>query len=223
VILAAGIEPTLDLGGFATGVVYLVVIGFVFVESGILLGFFLPGDSILFAAGLLAARPDSDVSVHVLVVGVTAAAVLGDAVGYLTGRRLGRPWLERRPRMRGHVARAEAFYDRHGALAVVAARWFPWIRTATPVVAGIARMPYRRFLVANVVGALSWGAGLVLLGYFAYEVPWLRRAAIGVAAASILAAIVVGVVRRMRRRRAGRRGDPQVDHSGEAPTRTPGR
>lgn len=203
-ILAAGIEPTLDLGGFATGVVYLVVIGFVFVESGILIGFFLPGDSILFAGGLLAASPDSDVAVAPLVAGVSVAAVLGDAVGYLTGRRLGRPWLERRPRMRAHVARAEAFYARHGALAVVVARWFPWIRTATPVVAGVACMPYRRFVVANIAGALSWAAGLVLIGYFAYEVPWLRHAAIAVAGVSIVTAIVVAVVQGVRRRRAAR-------------------
>jgi membrane-associated protein len=158
-----------------------------------------------------------------MVAGVTVAAVLGDAVGYLTGRRLGRPWLENRPKMRAHVARAESFYARHGALAVVAARWFPWVRTATPVVAGIAHMPYRRFLVANVAGALSWAAGLVLLGYFAYEVPWLRRAAIAVAGVSILVAVIVGFVRWLRRRRAARRGNPQLGHSEEPTTQTSGR
>ncbi len=129
--------------------------------------------------------------------------------------------------MRSHVAEAEAFYERHGALAVVAARWFPWIRTATPVVAGIARMPYRRFLVANVIGALSWGAGLVLLGYYAYEIDWLRAAAIVVAGVSILTAIIVAVVRWVRRKRAAKRAangaNPQAGHSEDAPTHTSGR
>lgn len=204
-ILAAGIEPTLDLGGLSTPLVYLTVIGFVFVESGILLGFFLPGDSILFASGLLAADPDSDVALAPLVVGVTLAAVLGDAVGYLTGRRLGRSRLATKPRAAAHIARAEKFYARHGAAAVVIARWFPWVRTATPVVAGIAGMPYRRFVVANLAGALSWATGLVLLGYYAYEVPWLRATAVAIAAASIVAFLVVLAVRTVRRRTGARK------------------
>ena len=202
-VLASGVELSLDLEGLGTGAVYLVVLGFVFIESGILLGFFLPGDALLFGAGLLAGSPYSDVEVVPLAVGVTVAAVAGDAVGYWTGRRWGRPWLERKPTMARHIARAEAFYERWGAIAVVVARWFPWLRTATPVVAGVARMPYRRFVVANLVGALTWGAGLVLLGYYSYEISWLRTTAITIGLSSA-ALMILGVTARwiVARRRA---------------------
>ncbi|HUR76098.1 MAG TPA: DedA family protein [Sporichthya sp.] len=203
-VVASGIELTLDLDGLGTGVVYLLVFGFVFLESGILLGFFLPGDALLFGAGLLAASPYSAVALWPLAIGVTVAAVAGDGVGYVTGLRVGRPWLERRPAMARHIERAEAFYARWGSVAVVIARWFPWLRTATPVVAGVARMPYRRFAVANVIGALSWGMGLVLLGYYSYEISWLRATAIAIgltsAALMILAATVRGVRGRLSRR-----------------------
>jgi membrane-associated protein len=207
VVLASGVELSLDLEGLGTGLVYLLVFGFVFIESGILLGFFLPGDSLLFGAGLLAASPYSDVSVVALAIGVAAAAVAGDAVGYWTGRRWGRPWLERKPTMTRHIERAEAFYERWGPMAVVIARWFPWLRTATPVVAGVARMPYRRFVAANVVGALSWGAGLVLLGYFSYEISWLRRTAITVGLTSAALMIGVGTARWIVARRRARAGN----------------
>lgn len=203
-VLAAGVEPTLDLEGLGTGLVYLLVFGFVFIESGILLGFFLPGDSLLFGAGLLAASPYSDVSVVALAVGVSVAAVAGDAVGYWTGRHWGRPWLERKPSMAKHIERAEAFYDRWGPVAVVVARWFPWLRTATPVIAGVARMPYRQFLAANVIGALSWGAGLVLLGYYSYEITWLRTTAIVIGLTSAALMIVIGTTRWILGRRRAR-------------------
>lgn len=203
-ISAAGVELSLDLQGLGTGVVYLVVIGFVFIESGILLGFFLPGDALLFGAGLVAASPYSDVALFPLTIGVCVAAVAGDAVGYWTGRRWGRPWLEGKPKMADHLARAEAFYERWGAIAVVVARWFPWLRTATPVIAGVARMPYRRFVVANVVGAITWGAGLVLLGYYSYEISWLRATAITIGLSSAAVMIVIGAARWIRARRRSR-------------------
>lgn len=206
-VLASGVELSLDLEGLATGLVYLLVFGFVFIESGILLGFFLPGDSLLFGAGLLAASPYSDVSLVALAVGVTLAAVAGDAVGYWTGRRWGRPWLERRPAMGRHIERAEAFYERWGSMAVVVARWFPWLRTATPVIAGVARMPYRRFLAANVAGALSWGAGLVLLGYYSYEIPWLRTTAITIGLTSAALMIGLGTARWILARRQAKAGN----------------
>lgn len=190
-VLAAGIELSLDLEGLGTGAVYVLVLGFVFIESGILLGFFLPGDSLLFGAGLLAASPYSDVALWPLAIGVCIAAVAGDAVGYYTGRRFGRPFLQRRPKLAHHIARAEAFYARWGAFAVVVARWFPWLRTATPVVAGVARMPYRKFAAANLIGAVTWGMGLVLLGYYSYEITWLRNTAIAIGLTSAAVMILV--------------------------------
>jgi membrane-associated protein len=200
---------TPDLGGLGAAAVYLIVLGFVFVESGLLVGFLLPGDSMLFAAGLIAGDPDSPVSVAVLAVGVAVAAVAGDAVGYATGYRLGRPWLQRKVasgKLNGsHLERAEQFYAKYGALAVIIARWIPWVRTFTPVIAGASHMPYPRFLAANVVGALTLGTGLVLLGYVAYSVPWVRNAAIGVAIFFVSASVVAGVAAAVRARLAKRR------------------
>ena len=188
-----------DLASLTTGGVYLVLFALVFVESGLLVGFFLPGDTVLFAAGLLAAREGSGLSLPVLAIGVAIAAIAGDAVGYWTGRRLGRPWVERRAgRAARHLPRAEAFYQRWGVGAVVIARFIPWVRTFTPIVAGMAVMPYPRFLAANVLGALLWGSGLITLGYLAHSVPWLRYAAFAVAGLSVAASIVAPVVARRR-------------------------
>jgi membrane-associated protein len=171
-------------------------------------GFLLPGDSVLFAAGLLAAEPGSDLSLPVLAVGAFTCAVAGDAVGYWSGRRFGRPWLLRRAgRAARHVERAEAFYERYGWWAVVVARFIPWVRTFTPIVAGVARMPYPRFLSANLVGAGVWGAGLIVLGYVAHDLPWVKGAAYAVAGTAILLSLVVplvGVVRRRYRPRSVR-------------------
>lgn len=196
-----------DLGSLGAAAVYAVVLGFVLVESGLLVGFFLPGDTVLFAAGLLAAAPGSPVQVGWLVPGVVLAAVTGDAIGYATGRRLGRPWLERRVAAGrfppGLLERAEAFVARWGAAAVVAARWIPWVRTFTPVLAGVGRMGYPRFLAANLVGALTWGAGLVLLGYVAASLPWVRHLAYAVAALAVAASLAASVLA-ARRGRSGR-------------------
>lgn len=203
--MTSAVGPSPDLTGLTTWAAYLVVFGFVFVESGLLVGFLLPGDTILFAAGLLAASDSTGLSLPVLLVGVLVAAVAGDSVGYAFGARLGRPWLEERvgrgrldPR---HLGRAEHFYDRWGWSAVVAARWVPWVRTFTPILAGAARMPYGRFLSANAVGALGWGAGLLLLGYWSASVPALRNASYAVAALFVAGALLAGAVGWARRRR----------------------
>ncbi|WP_426564762.1 DedA family protein [Angustibacter sp. McL0619] len=189
-----------DLAGYTAFGLYVVLFGLIFIETGLLVGFFLPGDTVLFTAGLLAAHPGSPLSLPALVVGVAAAAVLGDAVAYLCGRRLGRPWVERRAgRLARHLPQTEAFFERWGWSAVVVARFIPWLRTFTPIVAGTAAMPYPRFLGANVVGALLWGSGLVLTGYVAYSVPWVRYAAYAIALASILTSIIGPLVVRRRR------------------------
>jgi membrane-associated protein len=165
-----------DLAGLTAGAIYAVVLGLVFVESGLVIGFWLPGDTVLFAAGLLAADPHRQLSVTLLAVGAAAAAFGGDAVGYLTGRRLGRPWLARRTARFGHsLERAETFYARWGWSALVAARFIPWVRTFTPILAGVTKMRYAAFAGANVVGALAWGSGLVLLGFFSHSLPLLDR------------------------------------------------
>ena len=201
--LAQLADPNLENMG-ALGL-YALVFGIVFAETGTLIGFWLPGSSVLFTAGLVAARDDSPVDLWVLVVGVSVAAVLGDTVGYWSGRRLGRPWLLRRAgKAAKHLPRAEAFYARYGWFAVVACRYIPWLRAFTPIIAGTAAMPYAKFASANVVGALSWGALLVLAGYAADSVPWIRTVAYSIAGTAIVISVIAPVVHLVRRRRAAR-------------------
>ncbi|MBY8874164.1 VTT domain-containing protein [Micromonospora sp. PLK6-60] len=154
------------------------VLAAVFAESGLLVGFFLPGDSLLFTAGLLVADGHylhQPLWLVCLLVGV--AAVLGDQVGYLFGRRVG-PALFRRPDSRlfkqQHVARANRFFARHGARSLVLARFVPVVRTFTPIVAGVSRMRYRTFVAYNVVGGLLWGVGVTVLGYFLGRIAFVR-------------------------------------------------
>ena len=156
-----------DLTGLIQTVGLLGLWAIVFAESGLLIGFFLPGDSLLFTAGFLASQGFANI--WVLISGCFVAAVLGDNVGYAFGRRVGRRIFERResllfnPR---NLARAERFYEEFGASAVVLARWLPAIRTFAPIVAGVGLMRYPRFFLANVVGAGFWAIGMPLLGYF---------------------------------------------------------
>lgn len=212
-----------DLASLTAIAVYAVVWGFLFAECGLLLGFLLPGDTILFGAGLLAAAPNSGVNIVLLVAGSFLAATLGNEVGYRTGRRYGRSWLEARESGRGltQLRRTEAFYERYGWFSVVLARWIPWVRTFTPLVAGTAAMAHRSCTSANVVGALSWAVALPIVGYFAYGYPVLRTIAFTIAGIFItvslvgLAVMLVrDVVLRRRRTRASADGGA---HTGVTP------
>jgi membrane-associated protein len=194
------LSPSLE--DLSAALVYAIVWGFTFIESGILIGFFLPGDSLLFAAGLISAAPGSPVSITVLAIGTFIAAVLGDQVGYFTGRKLGRPYLERKTsaRMQRHLYRTEQFYARYGWWAVVIARFIPWVRTFTPFVAGIGQMNYRRFLSANITGAVCWGVGLTTLGYYAASIPAVKSAAYAIAGFFIIGSFIAAMrVRRIER------------------------
>ena len=167
----------------------LGVLGAVFAETGLLVGFFLPGDSLLFTAGLFAAREQPFAPLWVLLVLVPLAAVAGDQLGYLIGRRTG-PALYRREDSRffrrAHVERSREFFERYGARTVLLARFVPVVRTVAPVVAGVSGMRYRTFLAWNVVGGILWGAGVVVLGYLLGGVGFVRDHV-----ELILAAIVV--------------------------------
>jgi membrane-associated protein len=193
-----------DLDALGAAAVYLVVIGFVFVECGLLVGFFLPGDTLLFAGGLVAADAVRGVELGWLMAGVLVAAIVGETVGYLLGARMGLPLLRRR---RGRVvtpervARAEAFTERYGVLAIVSARWIPWVRTFAPLLAGATRMTWPKFLVGNVVGALCWAPTLVLAGYLAASLPWLRHTALAVAVVAVTTMTLAGGIRWWRARR----------------------
>jgi len=139
---------------------------FIFAETGLLVGFFLPGDSLLFTAGVLAGQ--GRLELWLLLPGVFVAAFLGSELGYYIGRRVGPP-LFRRPDSRlfkqEYVERTHEFFDRHGPKAVVLARFVPVVRTFTPVMAGVGRMDRRLYTIYNAVGALLWAIGVTMLGY----------------------------------------------------------
>jgi membrane-associated protein len=139
----------------------------VFLESGVFFGFFLPGSSMLFTAGLLATR--GLFNIWVLIPLLTLAAVLGDSAGYWFGNYVGVSlFFKKDSRFFKHeyLEQAKEFYERHGVLAVILARFIPIVRTFAPIIAGIARMRYRTFLAYNVVGGFLWAAGVAFLGYF---------------------------------------------------------
>ncbi len=181
---------------------YLLIGAIIFVETGILLGFFLPGDSILFSAGLVAAA-HGEVNIVILVSVIFIAAFFGDQIGFVLGRLVGRPYLERHdsPRIQKMIARSERFYEQTGWWAVVAARFFPWIRTFVPPIAGISKMNYYKFLSANALGALLWGVGITLAGYYAATLPWVKTSSYGIAAFFIAASVVSSLVNYLRHRR----------------------
>jgi membrane-associated protein len=187
--LAASFDT--QLSSLAPFIFYIVVAGIVFIETGLLFGFFLPGDSILFSAGLVAAA-HGNINIVILVSLIFLAAFFGDQVGFVIGRVVGRPYLDKResPRIKRMVVNAEVFYEKFGWWAVVLARFFPWIRTCVPPIAGAAKMNYYKFLSANVLGALIWGVGITLAGYYAATFPWVKNSSYALAAFFITASLI---------------------------------
>ncbi|CAB4814899.1 unannotated protein [freshwater metagenome] len=187
--LAASFDT--QLSSLAPFLFYVIVGAIVFIETGILLGFFLPGDSILFSAGLVAAA-HGNINIVILVTIIFLAAFFGDQVGFVIGRVYGRPYLDKREskRMKAMIVRADRFYEQTGWWAVVTARFFPWIRTFVPVIAGASRMNYYKFLSANALGALLWGVGITLAGFYAATLPWVKSFSYAIAAFFITASIV---------------------------------
>lgn len=156
----------------------LLAIGMtVFAESGLLIGFFLPGDTLLFGAGILAAQ--GVLPIQWLIATIVVAAVLGDNVGYSIGRRFGPRLFTRKDGIifrQEYLKRAEEFYAKHGGKTIIMARFVPVVRTFAPVVAGIGDMPRKRFLAYNVIGGLLWGVSLPLAGYYiGSRLPWLEH------------------------------------------------
>ncbi len=196
-IAAALDEPLQDfLNASGPFLFYLVVWGLVFAGTGLLVGVFVPfvtGDSLLFAAGLIAATTEN-INIAILAVGVGIAAFLGDQVGFVLGRHYGRPYLDNRksPSIQKWVKRTEDFYAKWGWSAVVVARFMPWMRSLIPPVAGIGRMNYYKFLSANFVGALVWGTGMSCVGYFAAQNDSIKSVAYVIGFGFISASIVVG-------------------------------
>ena len=185
------------------GTIGLLVI--VFAESGLLVGFFLPGDSLLFTAGLLASQ--GALNFPVVLAGCFVAAVAGDQVGYMFGARVG-PALFRRPDSRlfrrSHVEKARHYFETQGPKTVLLARFIPFVRTFAPILAGVGQMRYRTFVAFNVVGGLLWAVGVTSLGYtLGQTVPNIDRYLLP-AVAVILAVSFVPIVREILRARRGR-------------------
>lgn len=145
----------------------LVVALIVFAESGLLIGFFLPGDTLLFSAGLLASQ--GLFPLWALILSTIIAAIIGDNVGYSIGRRTGHRIFKKEDSLlfhKDHLIRAEKFYERHGGKTITIARFVPMVRTFAPIVAGVGKMPRRKFMFYNVIGGVLWGGGVTLLGYW---------------------------------------------------------
>jgi membrane-associated protein len=156
-----------DLVQLIETVGYIGLCAIVFAESGLFFGFFLPGDSLLLTAGLLASR--GSLNVVILILTLFPAAVLGDSVGYWFGAKAGPPLFKREESLffkPKNLQAAKAFYDKHGGKTITLARFMPFIRTFAPIVAGAVRMEYRRFLCFNLLGGVVWAIGMTLLGYF---------------------------------------------------------
>lgn len=158
-----------DLPALVQWAGYVGLTTIIFVETGLLVGFFLPGDSLLVTAGLLASQPDFELNVYMMGVLFSVAAIVGDTVGYYIGRMTGPRIFTREDSLffnKKHLYRAHAFYEKHGGKTIVLARFMPIVRTFAPVVAGVAEMQYRSFIVYNVFGGLLWVWSMLFTGYF---------------------------------------------------------
>ena len=179
---------------------YIGMFAIIFVETGLLVGFFLPGDSLLLTAGILAATGTLNLPTTILV--CAAGSILGDQLGYWVGRSLG-PRVFNRPQSRffdpGNVTKAKAFFDKYGVLTILIARFVPVVRAFAPTMAGVTKLPYPTFLTLSLIGGTLWGASLTALGYFLGQlVPDLEKYIYLVLIAGILVAVIPSAVHLVR-------------------------
>jgi membrane-associated protein len=183
------VQTLVRVGGLA------VITAIVFAETGLFVGFFLPGDSLLFTAGALAAQ--GHFSIVLLNTLLIVAAIVGDTVGYWFGRKMG-PALFTRPKSLffnpAHLRRAHDFYEKHGGKTIVLARFMPIIRTFAPVVAGMGKMEYGRFLAFNVFGGIGWVLSMTFAGYFLGQVAFVQRHFEAVILGIIFLSILPGLI-----------------------------
>jgi membrane-associated protein len=189
-----------QLGAGLYGLLFLIV----FCETGLVVLPFLPGDSLLFAVGALCAIDGSPISLPLIIGLLFAAAVIGDAVNYTIGRRIGPAVFKSEGSMflnKKHLLRTQAFYEKHGGKTIILARFMPFIRTFAPFVAGIGQMRYPRFFSFNVVGGAAWVASFSLLGYFFGNMPTVKKNFTLVILAIIVISVLPGVIEFLRARR----------------------
>lgn len=186
------ILPHFDLMELISTVGYIGLFAIVFAESGLFFGFFLPGDSLLFTAGILASQ--GILSIWILIPLLFVAAVLGDNVGYWTGRKLG-SWLMKQKDSfffkKHHLLKAQRFYEQHGGKTLILARFMPAIRTFAPIAAGMAQMHYNTFFMFNIIGGAIWAIGMTVLGFFLGNIiPDIEKYLLPVIAAIVVISVV---------------------------------
>jgi membrane-associated protein len=197
-----------EYGQWLYGILFLVI----FAETGLVVFPFLPGDSLLFIAGTVAAS--ADLNVHVLMAVLIAAAILGDTVNYSIGHYIG-PRVFDKPDSRwfkqAHLRRTQAFYDRYGGITIIIARFVPIVRTFAPFLAGVAGMSYRRFISYNVVGGVAWISSLLYAGYLFGNIPWVKEHLEKIVLGIIVVSLIPVVTAYLKERRAPQ--TPRADSS----------
>lgn len=179
---------------------YVGVFGIVFAESGLLIGFFLPGDSLLFTAGFLASQ--GFLNIVILAVGSCIAAVVGDSVGYFFGKKVGPAVFKKEDSLffnKKYIQSSQEFYNKHGGKTIILARFVPVVRTFAPILAGVGQMHYAKFFSYNVIGGILWGLGVTLLGYFlGSAIPNVDKYLLPIIAVIVILSILPGVVHVLR-------------------------
>ncbi|MEU5339295.1 VTT domain-containing protein [Streptomyces sp. NPDC020766] len=212
------LDPNYLLDSFGIWGLLLIV----FAESGLLIGFFLPGDSLLFTAGLLITSNQLDFPLWAAVVLICIAAIVGDQVGYMFGKKVG-PSLFTRPDSRlfkqENVVKAHEFFEKYGPKSLVLARFVPIVRTFTPIIAGVSGMKYRSFLIFNVVGGILWGAGVTLLGSWLGQIDFVKKNIEPILLLIVLISVVPIIIEFMRARGKSKKNpqQPPAAHMSPAP------
>ncbi|MGW0874049.1 DedA family protein [Streptomyces sp. NPDC002740] len=213
------LDPNYLLDNFGLWGLLLIV----FAESGLLIGFFLPGDSLLFTAGLLITSNQLDYPLWGAVALICAAAILGDQAGYMFGKKVG-PSLFNRPDSRlfkqENVTKAHEFFEKYGPKSLVLARFVPIVRTFTPIIAGVSGMRYRSFLVFNVIGGVLWGAGVTLLGSWLGNIDFVKKNIEAILILIVLVSVIPIAIEFLRARSKAKKNPQQTPQ--QAPAQTPG-
>ncbi|MCX4549167.1 VTT domain-containing protein [Streptomyces sp. NBC_01387] len=203
------------------------LLAIVFAESGLLIGFFLPGDSLLFTSGLLVTTGKLGTPLWLLCALVAIAAIVGDQVGYLFGRKVG-PSLFKRPDSKlfkqENVEKAHEFFEKYGPKSLILARFVPVVRTFTPIIAGVSRMNYRSFLIFNIIGGTLWGVGVTLLGAVLGKIDFVNKHIELILVAIVLVSVIPIAIEYLRARgKAQKQAAAGETGDGPVPTTTRGR
>lgn len=197
-LAVSGFDPLSTAG---PALVWTIVLAFVFLECALIIGLFLPGDSMLITAGVvLASHANGEAQVWALSIGAMVSAIAGNQVGYAIGGRTGHHLVARKNGRyinTHNLARVSELLHRHGFLAVLVSRWIPWVRTLSPLVAGAAGMDHRKYTIASTIGAIIWAPVLLLIGYYAgsflENVSWLMPVVIGTLVVGLVLGTVLGI------------------------------